>query len=134
VDELRIVELSRIADERGLGVSVLTAPLKWVQPVQDLHIASIRPGMVRGNHFHTSKHEAIAVAATGAWSLHWDTGVGTEPAQRMFTGDQAVLVEVPPRWAHAVRNEGDADLWIVAISDRPYEAAETVARKLVDSL
>jgi dTDP-4-dehydrorhamnose 3,5-epimerase-like enzyme len=133
VDELRIVELPLAADERGLSVSVLAVHLKWVGPVQDLHFASIRPGTVRGNHFHTSKREAVAVAATSGWSLHWDAGVDTEATHRVFTGEGAVLVEVPPLWAHAIRNEGDADLWIVAISDRPYEAGETVARRLVDS-
>ena len=133
VGGLRIVELPQAGDERGVSVSVLADQLTWVQPVQDLHFASIRAGAVRGNHVHTSKHEAIAVAAMGQWSLHWDEGVGTEAGHRVFTGESAVLVEVPPLWAHAIRNEGEADLWIVAISDRPYEAGETVARRLVDS-
>jgi dTDP-4-dehydrorhamnose 3,5-epimerase-like enzyme len=133
VDELRITALPRVADERGLSVSVLASCLEWVQPVRDLHFASIRPGAVRGNHFHTGKREGIAVAATGRWSLHWDTGASTEPTRREFTGDSAVLVEIPPLWAHAIHNESDADLWIVAVSDRPYEVGETSTRKLVGS-
>jgi dTDP-4-dehydrorhamnose 3,5-epimerase-like enzyme len=133
VDELRITVLTAVSDARGLSVSVLTSCLAWVQPVQDLHFASIRTGATRGNHFHIGKREAIAVVATDRWSLHWDTGSGTEARHRTFAGDGAVLVEIPPLWAHAIRNEGDADLWIVAVSDRPYEPGETSPRKLVGS-
>ena len=134
MDELWITLLPQASDERGLSVSVLTSCLAWVQPVQDLHFASIRPGAIRGNHVHTGKREVIAVVATGRWSLHWDTGSSTEPRQRTFAGDDAVLVEIPPLWAHAIRNESDADLWIVAVSDRVYDPGETSPRRLAGSL
>ncbi len=44
---------------------------------------------------------------------------------------RAVLVLVSPGASQAVRNEGDANLWLVAISSETYDPAESVARKVV---
>jgi oxalate decarboxylase/phosphoglucose isomerase-like protein (cupin superfamily) len=42
-----------------------------------------------------------------------------------------VLKLVPSGAAHAVRNDGAADLWMVAVSSEPYNPAETVKRGLI---
>jgi oxalate decarboxylase/phosphoglucose isomerase-like protein (cupin superfamily) len=88
---------------------------------------------VRGNHYHTERGELIAVVYRGPWSLHWDTGPGTPPQRRDFTGQGAVAVVPPVNWSHAVRNDGDSDLWIFAASDRPYDGtSDTITRKITD--
>jgi mannose-6-phosphate isomerase-like protein (cupin superfamily) len=42
-----------------------------------------------------------------------------------------VLVLVSPGASHAVRNDGDSNLWLVAISSETYDPAESVVRKVV---
>jgi len=97
----------------------------------DVHLASTKPGAVRGNHYHLRRREAIVVLPGAKWSFHWDEGDETAAQHREFDGSRAVLVLVAPGASHAVCNEGEELLWLVAISSEPYDPAESVARKVV---
>ncbi len=120
--DLPVTPLPPSGDDRGLSFTL--PDLSAIGPVADVHVASIRPGHTRGQHYHARKGELIAVVYTDDWSLHWDTGPGTPTHHRTFTGSGGVLVAPPPHWAHAVRNDGRADLWIFVASDRPYDPAD----------
>ena len=97
----------------------------------DVHLASTKPGAVRGNHYHLRRREAIVVLPGTKWSLHWDEGDKSAAQHRTFDGAGAVLVLVSPGASHALRNDGDATLWLVAISSETYDPAESVTRKVV---
>ncbi len=110
------------ADARGLSFCVLNRHLSALGgAATDMHIAQVRPGSVRGNHYHLARRELIAVVYQGAWSFRWESGLGTRTDQRSFTGSGAVLVVPPTGWSHAVVNSGTEDLWLVAVSDMPYD-------------
>jgi mannose-6-phosphate isomerase-like protein (cupin superfamily) len=65
------------------------------------------------------------------WSFHWDEGEGSPVQHRNFDGSRAVLVMILPGASHAVRNDGDQPLWLVACSSEPYDPETVVARKVV---
>jgi oxalate decarboxylase/phosphoglucose isomerase-like protein (cupin superfamily) len=65
------------------------------------------------------------------WSLHWDEGDERIAQHREFSGESAVMVLVPPGASHAVRNDSDCLLWLVAISSETYDPAESLARRVV---
>lgn len=128
-----VIELPESSDQRGLSFSLLVDHLRTIGRVEDVHIAAIGPGHVRGNHYHLERGELIAVVYQGPWSLHWDTGPDTARRQRDFTGRGAVAIAPPVTWSHAIRNDGDTDLWIFVVSDRPYDgSSDTVTRKVAD--
>lgn len=111
-------------DERG---SSFALPATWLGsaggPV-DVHVTTLVPGGVRGNHFHRERRELLIVVHQGAWSVHWDEGSeGTPVRSRVFEGRGAVLIEVPPLVSHAVRNDGSAVLQITGLSDGLYDPA-----------
>jgi dTDP-4-dehydrorhamnose 3,5-epimerase-like enzyme len=105
------------SDERGASFSLCGEVLDTVPKVRDVHIASVRPGAIRGNHYHSVKTEVITVVYADAWSFYWDTGDGTEVERRQFSGSGAVAITVPLAWSHAVKNEGPSDLWLFNASD-----------------
>jgi hypothetical protein len=39
---------------------------------------------VRGNHFHIVRNEILLVMSADRWSLHWDSGEGTQVTAQMF--------------------------------------------------
>ncbi|WP_448625828.1 polysaccharide biosynthesis C-terminal domain-containing protein [Geodermatophilus sp. URMC 64] len=121
MEDIRVEPLADSSDDRGISFSVVQEQLSAIGPVQDLHIAAIKPGHVRGNHYHSRRGELIAVIYRDAWSLHWDTGPGTDRRENRYTGTGAVAVIPPLNWSHAVRNDGREDLWIVSASDAPYD-------------
>lgn len=115
--DLIIQELQDSTDDRGASFSVPLEVLRHVEAVRDVHIAVVRPGHIRGNHYHARHAEIITVVYQDDWSLHWDTGAGTTVHNRSFTGCGAVSIVVPLHWSHAVKNDGGIDLWLFNASD-----------------
>ncbi len=110
---VRVTSLSAYADARGESYSL---PLTLAS-FAECHIATVRPGCIRGNHVHTTRRELLAVLYTDRWTLFWDEGEGTDVQSRTFEGRGAVLMDVDPDCAHAVRNDGAAELQLVSIGD-----------------
>jgi oxalate decarboxylase/phosphoglucose isomerase-like protein (cupin superfamily) len=129
--KIEIKEFRDRGDGRGSSFTAPLEALAFVGRLADLHLASTRPGAVRGNHYHLRRRTAIVVLPGPKWSFHCDEGEGSTPQHRVFDGDSAVLVLVAPGASHAVRNDGTADLWWFSISSEEYDPAESLARKVV---
>jgi oxalate decarboxylase/phosphoglucose isomerase-like protein (cupin superfamily) len=122
--------LSDSTDQRGQSVSITSNELGVLSEIRDVHIAAIKPGSIRGNHYHLSRRELITVVYDGECSVHWDTGDGTQRRFRRFFGAGAISFAPPTGWSHAVRNDGASIIWIFVASDKPYDrsATDEVAR------
>jgi hypothetical protein len=128
---IQITELGNTGDPRGFSFTLPQEALDFVGRVADLHLASTAPEAVRGNHHHIRRREAIVLLPGPPWSLHWDEGKDQPAQHRGFNGNSAVLVLVSPGASHAIRNDGESPLWLVACSSEPFDPTETVARKVV---
>jgi dTDP-4-dehydrorhamnose 3,5-epimerase-like enzyme len=129
--KIRISELGNFGDGRGFSFTAPAEALEFVGRMADVHLASTGPGAVRGNHYHLRRREAIVVLPGAKWSFHWDEGEGSAAQHRAFEGASAVLILVSPGASHAVRNDGESALWLMAISSETYDPGESVTRKVV---
>jgi oxalate decarboxylase/phosphoglucose isomerase-like protein (cupin superfamily) len=130
----QVVELEAHApDVRGLGFSVPALCLEHLGHLGDVHVASIEPGHVRGDHFHLERREMILVLPHDRWTLYWDEGEGTPPHSRAFLDASATAVLISPSCAHAVENDGARAMWIVAVSDGAYDPDAPDAHRRVVS-
>jgi dTDP-4-dehydrorhamnose 3,5-epimerase-like enzyme len=129
--KIRIVELPNNGDARGFSFTTPPEALTFLERILDIHMASTAPGAVRGNHYHLRRREAIVVLPGTPWSFHWDEGDATPAQHRSFDGSSAVLILISPHSSHAVRNDGEALLWLVACSSETYDPMESVTRKVV---
>lgn len=118
-----VVNLKDSGDARGSSFSVSAELFAGPFPVADMHVATIEPGAVRGNHYHAVRQEVLVIMAADRWSLHWDEGADTPVRQSQFTGPGAVLVTVPRGMSHAIRNDGAVPMQIIGLADGPYDAA-----------
>lgn len=110
---VRVRPLAPRIDARGSSFGVeLPFP-----NVAECHVATVRPGAIRGNHFHTRRREVLVVLYADRWTLLWDEGEGTPVHSRAFDGAGAVVMEADPHCAHAVRNDGARDLHLVSLGD-----------------
>jgi dTDP-4-dehydrorhamnose 3,5-epimerase-like enzyme len=130
-EKLHITELSDRGDARGFSFTAPAEALAFVGRMADVHLASTRPGAVRGNHYHVRRRQAIMALPGMKWSLHWDEGEGSPAQHREFEGSRSVLVLLSPGPSIAVRNDGDGDLWIVTISSEAFDPADSIPRKVV---
>jgi oxalate decarboxylase/phosphoglucose isomerase-like protein (cupin superfamily) len=129
--KIQFIALPNHGDARGFSVTVPAEALKFLVRVADVHLASIKPGTVRGNHYHKKGRMCILVLPGTKWSFHWDESQGAEPQHRAFDGGAAVLILIAVGSSHAVRNDDEAQLWMATISSEKYKAADRVARKVV---
>ena len=129
---MRIVPIADSGgDARGgsflLSLSALAPPLEEAFgppfPLQDAHVTTLRPGCVRGNHYHALRQEILLVLPGAEWSLWWDCGDGTAVSSMSFDGAETVVVLVSPGCSHAVRNDGRHEMRIVGLSDQVYDQA-----------
>lgn len=131
-EDLQCKELDNSGDARGDSYTVSQEALLFLGRIADVHVASILPGAVRGNHFHTRRKEVLIVVYESDWVLHWDNGEGTPPKRRHFTGRGSELILIEPNWSHAVRNSGLRPLSIIGLSSEPYNPKETVRRDVTE--
>lgn len=123
--------LENHGDARGESFSLSIQALQFLPTVKDIHVASIRPDAVRGNHFHLRRREIVIVTHLSTWAFCWDEGEHTHPRKRVFPGAGAVAILIEPGCSHAVENIGDSELSLVSLSSLQYDPTETVPRNVV---
>jgi|GEM_PF-91876 len=124
---VRVISLEARTDARGSSF-----PVELPFDIRECHVATIHPGAVRGNHFHTQRREVLVVMYRDRWTLLWDEGEATPAQSRAFEGVGAAVLEADPFCAHAVRNDGAHDLHIVSLGD--VRATDTFPRVLAQPL
>jgi dTDP-4-dehydrorhamnose 3,5-epimerase-like enzyme len=117
-------------DERGWVVNPLVSPFPE-RPVGQVHVASLEPGAVRGNHYHPGSSEYVFVWG-GSAEVVWEEGDGTF-SKEAFEGGHPVVLEIPPGVPHAVVNTGGETVYLIAyyLGESDSEWPDTEARKLV---
>ena len=81
-------------------------------PVKDLHIASMRPGAVRGNHRHLQAEVISVIDGAGICEIEVsDESLGQ--TKIIFVGDQNETYKITPGVKHTVRNKGDRNFYLV---------------------
>ena len=121
-------------DERGMVFFPLQG-LPAAYPRQELcaslHLITIAPGQVRGQHLHPGKREWLYVFH-GEGRLFWRPP--GEGVQEKLLNDTRILVTIPPGIPHALRNEGSGPLYLLAWRAAPAGAAageETVFAPII---
>src|SRR6195256_6308996 len=105
--KIQISELSNRGDARGFSFTAPVEALEYVGRMADVHLASTKPGAVRGNHYHLRRREAIVVLPGAKWSFHLDEGGETAGQHGEVGWRHATLVLGAGGASHAVRNDGE---------------------------
>lgn len=104
-------------DKRGSLVEVFKFPSAAVGQVL---FSTTKPGMVRGNHYHTRKIEYFCVVeGSGTIRLrNRDTG---ESREYKVSGQAPEVVTMPIHWTHNILNTGQQDMklliWVSEVFD-----------------
>jgi dTDP-4-dehydrorhamnose 3,5-epimerase-like enzyme len=132
--DLRIIPLPDSGDDRGFSSAIPHEYLVHLEAVEDLHVTTLEPGYIRGNHFHRVRNELLLVHHADTWSAFWDTGEGTRVESQTVKGVGAALIVVPKLWSHAIRNDGDHVLQIVGMTDGRFDpnAPDAFPRRVAD--
>lgn len=91
-----------------------------------------KPGVIRGQHFHKRKTEWFLIIK-GKASIHFKHIKTLESKIIEVNGDNPEIVEASPMIAHAIKNIGKDDLYLMALVNEPLDQKnpDTFAYKVI---
>ena len=114
----KIKELEIHSDNRGWLVELLKAN-ELEKPVKQLYIASIKPGCVRGNHYHSKRMEWFFIVA-GKAELSLQDIKTKEKIHFKLSPKEPKVITIFPYIAHAVKNIGKEIVYLVSAQSDIY--------------
>ena len=110
-------------DERGWVTNPLEVTGISGNTLSSLHIASMQPGCIRGNHYHTHATEWLLIFG-GAASFYWRSREDDTIHEEEIKGKAPLLFEIPPGVEHAILNRSENEIFLMAF--RNIENADTI--------
>ena len=92
------------SDERGNFIEVFKLP-----ECGQVSYSTTKPGIVRGNHYHTRKKEIFCVIE-GEAKIRQRNIKTNEIEEVVVSGDAPELVEMKLNWTHNIQNIGDTEM------------------------
>jgi len=125
-------DLSALVEPRGWSVEPVSSALLESGRVKNVHLVSIEPGTVRGNHVHDRQVESVMVFGGRCLVAAEDASGNRE--EMTVEPNQFILFGIPPGVAHAFKNIGKNVMYLLAFCDTPYREDEPDrrARRLLD--
>ena len=108
-------ELNEHKDARGLFAEFVRT-----EGQGQFSVNVAKPGIVKGNHWHASKHEKFLVVS-GRGCIRFRLVDGNEITEYDVSGDKLQVVEIPPGYTHSIENVGDEDLVTVMWANENFD-------------
>ena len=114
----KIKELEIHSDNRGWLVELLKAN-QLEKPVKQIHVASIKPGCVRGNHYHSKRIEWFFIVA-GKAKLSLQDIKNKEKISFKLSPKKPKVITIFPNISHAVKNIGKEVVYLLSAQSDIY--------------
>jgi len=111
-------ELEIHSDERGWLVEMLKKN-EIKEDIKQIYVATIKPGCVRGNHYHLNRTEWFLVIGEKAEIYLQDIKTKAKTRLKIFSKKPRVIT-IPPQIAHAVKNIGKETVYLVSAQSDIY--------------
>jgi len=133
MQNIEITVLEDYGDTRGALYNIPVTDMQFLDNIQNIHFGKIHPNSIRGNHYHHQSKEMLIISYSDIWTLAWAKKDSAEISKKEFTGTGTVLIKVNEGIVHSVKNNGDKDLEIIALSNRIFskEDPDTFTRILL---
>ena len=120
MDKSIILDTQSQSDERGWVNEPIENKDLAAGKIRNVHIASILPGAVRGNHFHMRKTEFALIMGNGCQFNTIDNET-SKKEQIITDGSKPVIVRIPQKISHAFKNIGNSVVYLLCYSDQPFD-------------
>jgi dTDP-4-dehydrorhamnose 3,5-epimerase-like enzyme len=105
-------------DDRGWLISMINGDRPKGAAIKNVHLSSINPGQVRGNHYHKEYREWLLVAGESViFSWRDEDGIG----QKEIRSGDYFLFELEPGISHAIKNTGNTLAFLGAAANAVHD-------------
>jgi len=116
---MRIIQTKEIEfyqDDRGWCIRPISDDDIKDGIVSDIHMVSMKPGAVRGNHYHVNKAENILVIGS-ACRLQVVDNKTKEKEEKIIENSNKISFVIPPDVTHAIENIGNEVSYLFCFSN-----------------
>ena len=127
----RIKELEIHTDQRGWLVEMLKRN-ELKEDIKQIYVATIKPGGVRGNHYHLKRTEWFFIA-TGEAEIFLKDIKTKEKIHFTFSSKKPKVITIFPRIVHAVKNSGKGIVYLVSAQNTVHNSKypDTFPRSII---
>ncbi|MDF2533812.1 MAG: dTDP-4-dehydrorhamnose 3,5 epimerase [Clostridia bacterium] len=119
------LKISPFLDHRGqLKKIVQKSMLSGEQEIEEIYVLYSNKNTVRGNHFHQRAIEFFTVLSGEAIMAFSDIDKKNMKIVRMKASDNQII-KVYPNTVHAIKNESEVPLIVLAVSLKEYNPQDT---------
>jgi len=117
--KIKIKNLKIHSDERGWLAEILRED-EIKEKIKQVYVATIKPGFVRGNHYHLKRKEWFFVLK-GEGKLYLKDSKTKRKKILKISEKVKRVIEIPPKIIHAIKNTGKETLYLVSIQNDLYD-------------
>ena len=126
--EPTIIERALEEDDRGFVVKLFEG--HHLNDIYNIHLVSLNPGAIRGNHFHPRQTEYIYVLGNQGKLVTVDI-VTDKRSEKIVDGRNCSFVIVPQKVAHAIKNISTEKMYLLCYTDKPIIPQRDVIKKAI---
>ena len=129
---IQIKEIEFDQDDRGWSIRPITDEEISAGKIKDIHMVSMRPGAIRGNHYHAYKTEHIFVMGSTCRVVVMDNNT-KEREEEIIEHNKKALLVIPPHVTHAIENVGNEMSYLLCYSkaEEDLDMSDVVKNKIV---
>lgn len=113
---IKIEKIEIGKDNRGFSAKPVDEKLLKNGKALNLHIVSMNPGAVRGNHYHQKQEEKIWIIGGPCKVTAKDKKTGEEE-EIEISSENNTLLTIPPEITHAIKNISDGVAYLLCYCD-----------------
>ncbi|MFH1780311.1 MAG: WxcM-like domain-containing protein [Candidatus Micrarchaeota archaeon] len=119
INGVEIKKIEKKSDERGVLIEFLRFT-EIKEREGQVYCTTSKPGVVRGNHYHTQKTEWFTIIGGKALLALKDVNTG-ETQEIELNSEEPVVVKIPPKVIHAIKNTGTDTLYHLAYISKTFD-------------
>ena len=113
---IQVKEIEFYQDDRGWCIKPISDDDIEKGIISDIHMVSMKPGSIRGNHYHVSKTENILIIGSTCRLLVEDNNT-KEKEEKILENNEEMLFVIPPDVTHAIENIGNEASYLFCFSN-----------------
>ena len=112
---IQVKEIEFYEDDRGWCIRPISDDDIKDGIISDIHMVSMKPGAIRGNHYHVNKTEHILIIGSTCRVLVVDNNT-KEREGKILENNEKDLFVIPPGVTHAIENIGNDASYLFCFS------------------
>ncbi len=112
---IQVKEIEFYQDDRGWCIRPIPDDDIEKSIISDIHMVSMKPGAIRGNHYHVNKTENILIIGSTCRMLVVDNNT-KEKEEKILENNEKTMFVIPPDVTHAIENVGNEISYLLCFS------------------